>query len=270
MASFSDETWSIYEAIIEIFFSDSLEVQRDSGYKAKLVKGLTERSRSERSPTFFDLSVEDKARLEPIIEGLKKGGVELTEKYPPIYWVRYSRQVSLAIHLSCSSQFFRSFGEWRLKTEDKNGLMTLVAKNNPTEKLSKSNSRTMTLDQYILDPEISDDIEWDIKYLTTHSSKQKPTLKHRETRDIVGAHLYDAVQKCVEEAANGKVRILGFTGEKIGDRFGYRFRRRTLASKLLKKFSKRLSNRSVNAITQALSDFVACPGYSSKKLGKIP
>ena len=182
----------------------------------------------------------------------------------PIYWVRFANSVQTLKGLRVAGEFFGNLGEWRTKSEATHGPMSVCLK-------TTKGQFEITLEQYILDSNISDLDKWELKYSKPPSVKPKAAIKKkRTTEEIVGSRVYIAVRDCVEKVANSEVKVLGFSGKKIngGSRYSFVGTREKLAKELQKKFPKDLPD-STNHIIQALSDFVGCGRYSSKKKGAL-
>ena len=272
MASFTDDSWTIYEAMVEMFFSGSKKVRDDPGYKENLLKGLKERVQSPYSQAYTSLLPNHRDRIDLIVRHLTGGGMALTEKHPPFKWVRFAYQLSFEIKLPICSQFFHHFGEWRLKTEKENGLIVLEAELSSANRKAGASARKITLDQFILDRSFKDEDEWHIKYLASYISTkipskikdQKQKMAPRGIRATVGPHVFDSALECIEAVACSKVKNLRFNARKDKGRYVFEGTGKELVRELIKYFPN--IKGSASSLLPACRHIVACGRYSSKKV----
>lgn len=264
MASFDDDIWSYYTAIAEIYFADQWAQTDDQELQHAVVDAL--RASSKGDQTKSSLPAATRERVEALKVHLPTNFEITSIKASPIYWVRFANCLPPLNRIRVSGKFFANFGEWRSAAVAQRGPITMHC--GTGTKRSK-----ITLDQYILDPNIHSPEEWEAEFLAPSTTNPKPPSARNKTRsieEIVGIRIYRAVRDCVERAANGKVKIPNFTGEKLPGEGRYFFpgTRPRFAKELKKRFPDDLPG-SINTITQAISDFVGCNGYSSKKRGAL-
>lgn len=264
MASFDDDIWPYYTAISEIYFADQWAQTDNQELQNAVIDAL--RASSKGGQTKSSLPAAIRERVEALKVHLPSDFEITSIKASPIYWVRFANCLRTLNRIRVSGKFFANFGEWRCAAEAQRGPITMCS--GTGAKRSK-----ITLDQYLLDPNISSPEEWVAKSLAPAAANLPPQSTRKKARsieEIVGVRIYRAVRDCVEKAANGKVKIPNFTGEKLPGEGRYFFpgTRPRFAKELKKRFSDELPG-SINTITQALSDFVGCNGYSSKKRGAL-
>ncbi len=264
MPSFDDTTWGFYEAVTEMFFADLWDSSHDLAFKKRVHDALRSVPKAGQNGIAASFPGNFEERIVRLKTQLPRD-YELTSVIAsPIFWVRFASSLKSIKGLRVTGKFFGNFGEWRTTTDTTNGQMRASLK-------TPQGQQEITLEQYLLDPNIAEPEKWEIKYSKPLIAKQKgPTKRKRTTEEIVGSRVYKAVRDCVEKAANKAVKIPGFSGKKVngGSRYSFVGTREKLAKELQKKFPDDLPD-STNHIVQALSDFVGCGRYSSKKKGAL-
>lgn len=268
---FDRATWTCYDALIDIFFSDWNALEENNDFRAEIKRYIGAYS-TNKTCKVLHLNEDQLTKINYLVDITQRLTKQpLSELYEtPLVWIKFAF-IALGKGATISEKFIRRYARWRLTRAITHGAETVIHKVDNSSNKTNNNNLVIaghrfsgfTLDLFLFSKKIPLNLgnrtHWKLSGTNTSKTKRQ---KLASVMEVSGTNLTNNVAYCLETAvATG--RIPDLRNEKIQGRFLCDISRKELTKRLMRNFKSHLPY-SESAILRTLSTFVACPGYRIK------